>query len=450
MSSPLRCEWEEGEVFSLSKKARECGLSEDVLKRVVLDLRAALGEYARLPGGIRVDTPRPDVRGSKGFGGFWVGVFDVVADGGGLVRVVVRPRVRRYGAMIEKVGSVLGGLVWLFPVAAGLYASVPRLAVYVDAVRRLYEAYLLASREPKFLTRRVIGAGGSVGVDEGGFYVFRRQRVRNAALANSVVLALRRVVEAVEGARGLAEDLPEDVKGIVEAYLSALERGAAAVLEELGDLTGWVDGEELGPYWHLAARAVASSLWGREAEGVGRYVMIPSTKLYELYVYSLFVERLKGFRACGDSRGIAGGMCIEGTASSVGGASCDAYTRLYFNVAPSSRLVRKLSRKRPRPDAAVEAARSVAVVEAKYRFLRSGRLPLPDSLRLVAYLADVARNSRLKAVLVSLSRPEGLTGPLTAKIGDGVEASVYYAGVNPDGDVEEEVKRAIAFAICEP
>mgnify|MGYP001626285723 CR=1 FL=1 len=143
MSSPSRCEWREGEVFSLRDKARECGVSEDVLKRVVLDLRAALGEYARLPGGIRVDTPRPDVRGPWGFGGFWVGVFDVVADGRGLVRVVVRPRVRRYGAMIEKVGSVLGGLAWLFPVAAGFYASVPRLAVYVDAVRRLYEACLL-------------------------------------------------------------------------------------------------------------------------------------------------------------------------------------------------------------------------------------------------------------------------------------------------------------------
>ena len=97
---------------------------------------------------------------------------------------------------------------------------------------------------------------------------------------------------------------------------------------------------------------------------------------------------------------------------------------------------------------ALESGERIAIIEAKYRELR--RLGLPDAIRLTAYLADVAKNKKLKAVVASLSRPREVAGPITARIGGDVEAVVHYVVVNPDGDPDEEVRSALAFIMSDP
>ena len=425
MSYRLRCEWREGEVFSLGDKARECGVAEDTLRSAILHLRAALGEYRRLPGGLRVDTPRPDVRGEKAFGGFWVGVYEW----GGLT-IVVKPRVVNYGEMLGRVRRLFGDVAWLYLAASGMYAADARLAIWGEAALLLGELWLLASREPRFLAVQAAGRGGRIGVGPRGVYLYGRRRVRNTALANAVVLGIRRVAEAVQNAEELVEELPQGVRGVVRGYLASVARGVEAVAAEAEFAAFWADGEDVGPYWHVAAKAVRGQAAIRGG-APGRFVVIPSTKLYELYVYSLFAEALGGSqRECGR-------FCLD-----VGGV------KLYFNTAPLSRLVEKMSRRRPRPDVAVESGRSVAVVEAKYREL--SRLELPDALRLAGYLADVAQNGVLKAVVAALALSDKASRRLKAGIGNGVEAAVYYAVVNPDGDPADEVRRALAFLMSEP
>lgn len=425
MSYRLRCEWREGEVFSLGERARECGVAEETLRSVILHLRAALGEYRRLPGGLRVDTPRPDVRGEKAFGGFWVWVYEW-----GGVTVVVKPRVEKYGEMLERVRRLFGDVSWLYLATSGMYAADIRLAIWGEAALLLGELWHLASREPRFLAVRVTGRGGRIGVGPRGVYLYGRRRVRNTALANAVVLGLRRVAEAVQNAEGLVDELPQGVRGVVREYLASVARGVEAVAGEAEFAASWADGEGVGPYWHVAAKAVRGHAATRGG-APGRFVMIPSTKLYELYVYSLFAEALGALhRECGR-------FCLE-----AGGV------KLYFNAAPLSRLVKKMSRRRPRPDVAVESGKLVAVVEAKYREL--SRLDLPDALRLAGYLADVAQNGALKAVVAALALSDKARRSIRASIGNGVEAAVYYAVVNPDGDPADEVRRALDFLRSEP
>jgi len=67
------------------------------------------------------------------------------------------------------------------------------------------------------------------------------------------------------------------------------------------------------------------------------------------------------------------------------------------------------------------------VVDAKYREL-DPKLAVRDALRLVGYLADVARSGALRAVVVSL-RSGG--GAVEAEI-DGKKAVVGFAEANPD------------------
>lgn len=424
MRSRPRCEWREGEVFSINEKARQCGVERDTLRGAIFELRSALGEYKALPSGVRIDTPRPDVRGDKAFGGFWVGVYE-----GSDVVVIVKPRVERYGDMLERLERIFGDVGWIFLTASSLYAAGSRLAIYGDATRLLKELWFLSAREPRFLARRIVGFGSRIDVKERGIYIYGRRREKNRALANAVVLGVRRIIEATENAEELAEELPPGIKPVVDRYLASIRRGAAAIAEELGDMVSWADGEELGPYWHVAANAVRGHVWSQKG-GAGRFVMIPSTKLYELYVYSVFAERLgPSFRECGP-------LCLK-----------VAGVHLYFNAAPLSRLVRRLSGRRPKPDVAFKTGQSIAVVEAKYRELRDRKLGLPDAVRIAAYLADVARNGRLKAVIASLSKPEG-EDQIVARIGDGVEAAVYYAEINPDSS-QDDVRSALAFLTSE-
>ena len=320
MRSRPRCEWREGEVFSINEKARQCGVERDTLRGAIFELRSALGEYKALPSGVRIDTPRPDVRGDKAFGGFWVGVYE-----GSDVVVIVKPRVERYGDMLERLERIFGDVGWIFLTASSLYAAGSRLAIYGDATRLLKELWFLSAREPRFLARRIVGFGSRIDVKERGIYIYGRRREKNRALANAVVLGVRRIIEATENAEELAEELPPGIKPVVDRYLASIRRGAAAIAEELGDMVSWADGEELGPYWHVAANAVRGHVWSQRG-GAGRVVVIPRTQPDEAYGYRGFPQRP------GPPFWGTGPPCLK-----------VARGRLYFKPGPFSRVPGRVS-----------------------------------------------------------------------------------------------------------
>jgi len=254
-------------------------------------------------------------------------------------------------------------------------------------------------------------------VAKGRTVLLRRRRVPNRALANAVVFALRRLVKAVEEARGFAEETLRDspkVKEVAEFYLSYVLHMAEAVLAEVGELAYWADGGEFGEYWRLALPVRGG---GGRGEGSARLFLIPSTKLYELYVLAQFLK------AIGGSVELCGARCLEAQG-----------VRFYFNKAPVSRIVKRLAGKRPRPDISVKQGEKVVVVDAKYRELNRGRLALGDAVRLAAYLLDVARNGRLTAVVVALEKPTWVPPPVMLKCwGESCLIEVKFVKVNPSG-----------------
>jgi len=304
------------------------------------------------------------------------------------------------------------------------------LAVLTSAVAYLWEVYRAASREPRFLTEFVESSVGFLDVAKGRTVLLRRRRVPNRALANAVVFALRRLVKDVEKARDFAkETLGEspEVKEVAEFYLGYVLRMAEAVLAEMGELAYWADGGEFGEYWHLALPLRGGG--GRGGE-LARLFLVPSTKLYELYVLAQFLK------AVGGNVELCGSRCLEVR---------DA--RFYFNKAPTSRIVKQLTDREPRPDISIESEKKkkkVVVVDAKYRKLKRGRLALGDAVRLAAYLLDVARNEKLTAVVAALEKPAQDSRRVQAKLTPMLDIEVKFVKVNPSGTNVNEIRALLS------
>jgi len=408
------CRIREGEVFLVSEKARKCGLKPDVLRAALLNMRAAIS--VRSPLGV-VDTPRPDVRGDRAFSGFWVGAYEYRygnKDKHGKVMLVVEPRVENYVEMVREAAALPLG-VHVF--ALGSVELAYSLAVFTSAVAYLWEVYRAVSREPRFLTEFVESSVGFLDVAKGRTVLLRRRRVPNRALANAVVFALRRLVKDVEKARDFAKEMlgeSPEVKKVAEFYLNYILHMAEAVLAEVGELAYWADGGEFGEYWRLALPVRGGG--GRGGE-LARLFLVPSTKLYELYVLAQFLK------AVGGDVELCGSRCLK-----VGN------TRFYFNKAPVSRIIKQLTGRRPRPDISIKQGEKVVVVDAKYRELNRGRLALADAIRLAAYLLDVARNGRLTAVVVALEKPTLDHPPvIRTKLTPMLDIEVRFVKVNPSG-----------------
>jgi len=305
------------------------------------------------------------------------------------------------------------------------------LAVFTSAVAYLWEVYRAVSREPRFLTEFVESSVGFLDVARGRTVLLRRRRVPNRALANAVVFALRRLVKAVEEARGFAEEALRDspkVKEVAEFYLGYVLRMAEAVLAEVGELAYWADGGEFGEYWRLALPVRGG---GGRGEELARLFLVPSTKLYELYVLAQFLK------AVGGGVELCGARCLE-----------VRDVRFYFNKAPTSRIVKQLTDREPRPDISIESEKEkeekVVVVDAKYRKLKRGRLALGDAVRLAAYLLDVARNGKLTAVVAALEKPTQDSRRVQAKLTPTLDIEVKFVKVNPSGTNENEIRALLS------
>ena len=101
---------------------------------------------------------------------------------------------------------------------------------------------------------------------------------------------------------------------------------------------------------------------------------------------------------------------------------------VYYNRPPGkiSKLVFKLSKTVPHPDIVISKQNEVLIVEAKYREHLS-QLELKESLRLLGYITDLARNETLKAIIACLSKTvDYYTAPLNDK-----QINIIFVEVNP-------------------
>ncbi|MEL9991484.1 MAG: hypothetical protein QXP98_07150 [Thermoproteus sp.] len=363
---------------------------------------------------LRLDTPPPAVRGGVMRAGFWVGVA-YVRMGRGEVLVEVAPRVECYADMLRRAGLVFKPVRRLFLLAYATAVGTFNLSSAQRVAALAHELYWALLRGP----RREL-----VALPDG--QVLTRL---NVSLLSAVAASLRYAVEALRAARSL-EGASRAVRDIIDFYVEPAEAALRGLWSpELADAMALHEVEDFGEYWHLPAAARRLAKTGRvvaEAGPSAAFALVPSTKVYELYLMALVVEAL---------REIQGGRVevvdVGGQAVRVG-----RYV-VYFNYAPASAIVKSMTGRKPRPDVVVEGGGARVVLDAKYK--RADRLELKDALRFVAYLADVATDHRLHGVVAALSGREPVGASIRAS-GNAVEMRVEFVKADPcdhEGSLEE-------------
>ena len=471
------CLLEEGKVYDLREVvgSRCRDVEERELGESITFMRAQIEGFSRLfrrkskmsfGFSVRLDAPAPRVVGGKLFSGFWSGVFvysprsSSSGAGGEPIYIVIEPRVKNYHGMLSLIEEVLFsfGDFQLLTHAAPLLS--PTL-LSLDAIRSvLLEVQLLLEREPKLLSQLVASESGEfLDVSVGGrgiaYKALSMRRQLNFSLALSLAVAARSTANALGGCKSILGELGSALEELrseqgsaqgdgkagesllkaiekyvlrMKSYLSALlsDEFIAYSLSSL-DAVG-IDEIGLEKYWHVvhAARAVGrSTQWSESYFGRSRQFLLPSTKVYELYVYAALVDALR--------RELEGDFVEEcGTL-----ALCIGGTELFFNHYPErfSKIIRAISRATPSPDIFYSADRLAAPIECKYRELGDPKLRLGDAERLLSYLADSSKDEKLKAIVVSLSATT--PGCVKASI-DGRKMEVCFAEMNPDKPGERE------------
>jgi hypothetical protein len=466
------CLLEEGKAYDLQEATgKQCiGVREEELREAIAFMRNQVEEFSStfrekskrlFRFAMRLDAPPPRVVRSKLYSGFWSGVFIYSPQYGAEkepIYIVIEPKVKNYNGMLSLIDETLSRFDQFLLLTHTIPLVSPTL-FSIDAIRRvLLEAQLLLEREPKLLSQLMASEGGElldvhIGNRGAVYRAFQMRRHLNLSLALSLAVAMKSTASAlatiantITATEEVLRSLPSDVKtskGLIEAVKSYVSRTRSYLASLLSDefishslfsLEALYDGEiDFEKYWHIlhAARRLGRS--AQRSKGfLGRSMqfLLPSTKIYELYVYAALVKALE--RKYGRST-------EDGLALRIG------TSKLFFNhyTSDHSRMIVSLTGAVPSPDIFYQDKRIAAPVECKYRKLEGWKLHLGDAERLLSYLADSSRNEKLKAVVVSLSVPK--PEPVKARI-YGKEAEVCFAEVNPDtGKAEDQAKQVLSL-----
>ena len=406
---------------------------------------------------LRIDSPPPRIVGSHLLTGFWSGIFEY-AMRDKLVRIIILPRLRNYTRMLRVADEVLLGISRRFYLLSRIsMAASTTISIHPVFLRLLVELNRLLLYEQRRICRYDHGASGTRilfnGFNVNGeplYTALKHICSPNKTFLTTIVLTIRemahilRMVEEV-GKTDLARiiqqaeyaDKAPQLLSLIEKYVLELRRTLEFLLSDeivqqalaITDL----ELEGLEKYSHIltaihrlrkgAAYSLLRDVTGRER---ARFILFPSTKLYELYVYANILQAL----ANGD-----GYLYREPLTVDVVGKGVSAY---FNHVDPSmSRFIAPLIRRAPTPDIVLSSNGKVVVVDAKYRDINEKRirLTLGDVERLAAYLLDVAKDTRLLATIVALKKPkEKIIEHVRKKIKaiDSKIIDVEFIELNPD------------------
>ena len=148
--------------------------------------------------------------------------------------------------------------------------------------------------------------------------------------------------------------------------------------------------------------------------------MLPSTKIYELFVYANIVKQIGGRveEICGSR------LALKVNSS-----------RLYFNHYPRTmlRLIKDLTKRIPSPDILYVSKDLTIPIECKYRDLSKRKLRLGDAERLLSYIVDASRNGDFTTIITSLSKPREKEVKTSI---DGRNIKVVFVEFNPNTKIE--------------
>lgn len=423
---------------------------------------------------IRIDSPPPRIVGDRLLTGFWTGVFEYGAEDG-FVRIAVVPRLRNYGKMVRAVDEFLASISWHFYLVSRISVAASATASLHPIFQRLLlELNRLLLYEPRRICRYVEGVGGPrillSGFGTGGeplYTVLRHVCNPNKALLTALVLAARGLARALQTVERVAMEIVQDVRGLggddrvwqlqtlVESYVSGLRRALGAILgdevmqQALSVVDVDLEGVDRYPTVFAAIKRLErGAVYTQPVAGgeEARFLLFPSTKLYELYVYANILRALTSRGGYTYVEPLAVDIDVDGRK-----------VKAYFNYVepPMSRFIRPLIRALPTPDIVLSSNSKAVVVDAKYRRIsgrdaKGVRLTLGDAERLAAYIFDIARDAKLLAAVVALEKPrEEVVNNVKRAIKpiDTKEIGVEFLELNPDSeeDPEKQLKPLIDY-----
>ena len=464
------CSLTEGSIYSINDVAQGCGVPKDILIQAFRCFREAVEDYARnfyrvsrkLFGvGIVVDTPTPKVIDGKLYAGFWCGIFGYRYDDHN-VSIVVSPRLKNYHVMIQKVRDVLEEVARDFYV---LLKATPAIGVGYAlsplVLRVLNEVLYLADREPKRIVYRALSDIGDEfeifphPVKQIGIALYSRGYRINMELVNTITIAVRSIVKALQNVLNLVDtlnkhlqdrglEMPETLHDIINTFVSDMHKHLSTLIhDEVIQMLLSLDSSDISTdfdrysYLVYAAKKLEKSLiYGSTSNERAWFILYPSTKLYELYTYAHTVSSIAEH--------------LYSRPRYVGKLSIEIdKAKLFFNRYPKklSRVIAYITKGRtPRPDILVGVDDKIVIVDAKYRKLDEGKprlLGLGDAERIAAYMLDACRNEKLQAVVAVLEKPpQSVLEEVVRKIRgiDGKRIEIDFVELNPDkepGGVED-------------
>ncbi len=370
--------------------------------------------------GIPIESRTPRLAFHEIYTGQWIGVAEYIdRDRRALVRIVIEPKYRRFVDMYrETVEFLAEELKPLASIAIDLAYGYPCIEKDIRLAAWLIDRFV--ESESPFTVRVVHGSRGcSLHTYRGRAVLSRRVSEVNIRFYSTLLASIAFLARSM---MSIDTYVPPELEKLIKVCLEEQRKILQAILHkpvvQEALLHGHVDDVDEEILLQLVGALKPIEIT-RVSRGISRAFMIPSTKIYELYVLTKIVQILGGIKQIYDIHRIRTPRGI-----------------VYFNRPPKkfSRVVHRIAGRVPHPDIIVVRDDTVIIVDAKYRENLS-KLELKEALRLVAYAVDLARDHRLRAVVACLSK-DLKNDVVVAKL-DGVEIEILFVEVSPESSVRE-------------
>ncbi|NPA96065.1 MAG: hypothetical protein GXO32_00500 [Crenarchaeota archaeon] len=376
--------------------------------------------------GLKIESRAPKLVKGGMYSGQWVGIAEVVervdAASPRLLRVAVLPKYRLFSRMYAEVRNFIAtSLRPLIPVFMDLPFSYPSTCRDTSLATWLLERFIeeRSPLENKVLLGR---RGHKLFIFGGSAKLLRVVPVTSPSYTSTLLAAISIIRRAITSnvpsvPRELADILKRFVDEQMCVLLSMLSKPQVAdSLREMSIDDSAIDYDFVASVFS-ALRPLALAR-GRRGRATFAF-LVPSTKIYEMFTLARLVEALGG------ARRVIGLHMIE-TREAV----------VFFNKPPKklSRIVRFVAGAPPHPDILIVRGDEVVVVDAKYRENLS-RLELREALRIVSYVADLARGRSLRAVITCISLSASRRR-VEAEI-DGKRVEIEFVELNPETPITE-------------
>ena len=395
---------------------------------------------------MKIDSLPPRL-GRRAFTGQWVGLTEYSQENK-CIQLVIEPKYKDFHKVYKEVISVSPRIARsLALTVAGLHLGVIGHIHSLNLALWLLEEY--ASRNPPY---RIVEESIAVQQRAPSFFAPTVRKIaRNekyyATLATSISIILKSLL--------VTTSLPKDplIEFMTHIYtdwqrrLASYIASSSHVAESLHGF--WKEEPEIDIVLEtLAATKIASP--GLRRTGQAHMMLTPAPKIYEVYVLIKVLEALSSKIRNNKQQVFDSRPFIIGTKRNRANAfvirSKHGKVNVYYNYPPRelSRFVYRATGSRPHPDILLKYSSGTRIViDAKYKLdlaLSPGpsakrRLELKEALRLLGYVADLAHNGILRAILAVPQKASEFTYLVNSL--DGSYIRIDVAEVNPSKGANE-------------